>query len=238
MKWGSRLQKAIAEGIAEDHAWALEDLDLQYAYDDKAGLGSSFDYKITENRDGDMVPGLLEIKNVDSLAFKEGWLIEGENVEAPPHIEFQIQQQLLLSGAAYLYLGALVGGNKPCVVKREPDVAVQKAILQKAAEFWKSIKEGIEPKPDFKKDAEFISQLYSRSIKGKVLDKIENAEWLPLVVKYHDFGAKVKDLELEQMAIKAELLVKTGDYEKVRVEKCSISAWMVAESQIEYVMKP
>ena len=29
---------------------------------------------------------ILEIKNVDSLAFKEGWIVDGEDVQAPPHI--------------------------------------------------------------------------------------------------------------------------------------------------------
>ena len=104
IKWGTRLEASIAAGIAEDQGWQLSIMS-KYMRDTEMWLGSSFDFGIGDD-------GILEIKNVDALQFREKWTVDGDNIEAPPHIEMQLQQQLMITGRKYAYIGALVGGNQ------------------------------------------------------------------------------------------------------------------------------
>src|SRR3990167_4888783 len=133
MKWGTRLQDSIANGIAQDNVWKVRRMD-EYIRIPSLKIGSSFDFSIECETNG-----LLEIKNVDSLAFKDGWLVDGDNIEAPPHIELQGQHQLLVSGRQYAYIGALVGGNTVKLIRRQVDEAIHAKIKTAAADFWKSI---------------------------------------------------------------------------------------------------
>ena len=101
--WGLRLEKAIADGVAEDEKFEIRRLS-EFIQDTEINLGASFDYAIGED-------GILEIKNVDGLVFKDGWDVDGDNIEEPVHIGFQVQTQLMLSQRKYALLRPLVGGN-------------------------------------------------------------------------------------------------------------------------------
>lgn len=225
MKWGTRLQEAIAQGIATDNGWQIRRMDEFVTYE-SIKAGASFDYAIGED-------GILEIKNVDSLAFKDGWIVDGEYVEAPPHIELQVQYQLMLSKRDFAFIGALIGGNRVALMERKPNLSIHSQIRAVLDKFWISIEAGEEPKPDFKRDAKFIASLYNKAIKGKILDDNENKELRPLVV-HHDYISKqIKDLEAEKEAIKAEILTKITDIEKVIGEGFTITAGVTEESFIE-----
>jgi len=83
MTWGTRLESAVATGIAEDEKLTVRRLPY-YIRNEELRLGASFDYEITGS------DGLLEVKTVDGMQFKRGWIVDGEHVEAPPHIELQV----------------------------------------------------------------------------------------------------------------------------------------------------
>jgi len=55
IKWGTRLQDAIAAGVAEDMGWEAKRLD-DYMRDDDARLGASFDFEVVCQERG-RVPG-------------------------------------------------------------------------------------------------------------------------------------------------------------------------------------
>src|SRR3990172_11795006 len=63
MTWGLRLQNAIAKGIAEDQGWKVRRMN-EYIRIPELRIGASFDFSIEGK---DIEPGILEIKNVDSL---------------------------------------------------------------------------------------------------------------------------------------------------------------------------
>lgn len=228
MLWGTRLQDAIASGIAKDCKWEIRRMN-EYLRLTEFRMGSSFDFSIEETE-----PGLLEVKNVDSLQYKYGWDIETENVEAPPHIEIQIQHQLAVSCRQFAYLGALIGGNKVVLLKREPDLAIIQAIKDRVTKFWESIDKNIEPKPDFKADAEFISKLYGYAEPGKVLDLRGDNEFLTLAKRHKELGDAVKACTEERDGLKAQMLMIVGDAEKVVADGFSISAGLVGPTHVEY----
>lgn len=171
-RWGNRLERTIAEMFAEDYA--LQELHKLNAYMRREGLrlGASFDFAAFD-LSAQMV--LIECKNVDFMEYKEKWT----ETEAPAHIELQVQTQLLLSGYRRAFIVALVGGNNLVVHEREPDAEVQAKIIDKVAAFWSSVDAGIEPKPDFVRDADLLlSRIYNRSDGTEIEADAETVELL------------------------------------------------------------
>ena len=239
MKWGTRLQDSIAAGIAEDQKWKIRRMS-EYKRDTDLRMGASFDFSLCFTIPGDGKPikstmvedGILEVKNVDSLAFRDGWIVDGDNVEAPAHIEIQVQQQLALSGMKTAYIGALIGGNRVVLIKRVPDQQVIGSIKKRIGELWASIQAHHEPKPDFARDSDFISRLYSFAEPGRVFNADERVS--KLAFAYKQASQAVKEAELKKDSAKAEILTLIGDSEKVIGEKFSISAGITGPAHVSY----
>lgn len=229
MKWGTRLQDSIAAGLAEDHKWKIQRR-TQYDRLVDERLGASYDFTIIGGDGGD---GLLEIKNVDPLMLRDGWVDEGEDLEAPPHIEMQVQHQLLVSGLPYAYIGALVGGNRGVLIRREPAPKIMESILDRAAEFWKSIEDGIAPKPDFSRDSAFIARLYSSVKPGRVVNVEKDAEVRELLELHKKYTAARDAGEKGREEIKAKLFMKLGDAEKAIGDGFSINLGTVKAARVE-----
>lgn len=236
MLWGNRLEAAIAEGIALDKNWDISPM-KQYIFIPELRIGSSFDYSIDgfTKHDGSLVKasGILEIKNVDAIQFREKWTVNDDGTfEVPAHIETQAQMQMLVSGRKTCMIGALVGGNQVVVEKRVADPEIHKAILIKAKEFWDSIEAGTPPAPDFRQDAEFVAKLYSHAEPGKVIDASEQIE--ALCSRYTMLSDEIKNLTAERDAAKAEMLTLIGEAEKVVGGSYTISAGIVGPAHVEY----
>ena len=229
MKWGSRLEGVIAEGVAADQGWSVKAF-KDYMRVPELRIGSSFDYMIGTD-------GLLEIKNVSEMAFRSSWSGDDDNLEAPPHIEMQVQHQLLVSGMSYAYICALVGGNTVKLIKREPQPEIHKSIIKKASQFWSSIESNTAPAPNFEKDAEFIRQLYSHAEPGLIIEEPDTQGFNDLVFKHRELGLEIKKKEDARAAIQSQLLMMIGEHEKVKGSGWTISAGMVGPAKVEYERK-
>lgn len=232
--WGNRLQESIGRGIAEDFGWKVRPMP-EYMRDPELRLGSSFDFMIEESEHG---PGLLEVKNVDALMFRDGWIVEGDSIEAPPHIELQLQHQLGISGLKFGAIGALVGGNRVIKIHREANPDVINAIRTKAAALWKRIETNDPPDLDFLKNSEFICSLYQNATAGKVLDFRKDKGIEDLVNEYRRFGEMEKEAYAQKQAIKAQLLVGLSDAEKAIGNGYSITAGITSGGPVSYVREP
>lgn len=250
MKWGTALQDAIAAEIAKEQGWTIRRMD-EYMRDTDLRAGASFDFSIeslggiTNNQLDELKDngitvrkGLLEIKNVDSLAFRDGWTEDDAgNIEAPLHIEIQVQHQLMVSGRAFAYIGALVGGNRLVLIKRDRNDAVINSIQQKIQAFWASIESNTPPKPNFERDAKFISSLYNYADPGKLLDVRENEDFMNMAREHKRLGDIAKDAETKREALKAQMLMVIGDAEKIEGGEFSISAGIIGECEVAYTRK-
>lgn len=227
MRWGNRLEAAIAHGIAEEQGWTIEPM-KDYRRLPAERIGSSFDFVITNNQYG---PAHLEIKNVDSLAYRDGWLIDDDgNIEAPEHIEMQIQHQMLVSGFPRAFIGALVGGNRGVVIERLRDEPVIAAIRHRIRRFWHDLANGIEPPAVMPDDAEAVIRLNSHAEPGKILDATGDAKIATLVSEYKRLTAERDSADEAAKVIKAELMTAIGDAEKVLLDGWTISASVTAET--------
>ena len=227
MTWGNNLEAAIATEAAKrlgNGCFPAKD----YLYLPHSRLGSSFDY-ITDNNI------LLECKNVDSMSYSKNWIDLDGVIEAPPHIEIQVQQQLLVSGLSEAYICALVGGNTLKMTHRKWNPKIHELIRVKADKFWKSIDENKPPKIDYQRDSEFLISLYDYAEPNKIIEATPQLD--DLVSNYNSVSAQIRELESEKDKYKAMILEAIGDAEKVKGAKYTISAGITAESTVSFVRK-
>lgn len=226
MRWGNRLEAAIAAGIAEERGWQIAPM-KSYMRLTGERIGSSFDFVILNHPSGK--PAHLEIKNVDSLAFRHSWLRDDEFPEAPAHIEMQVQHQMMVSGFSLSYIGVLVGGNESFVIERERDDRVIAATRQRIAKFWATVDADQEPDAVMPDDAAAVIRLNQYAEPGKIFDAVGDAEIETLVANYRAASTAEARAKEDKEVAKAELFAWIGDCEKVLGSGWTISTSMQAD---------
>ena len=226
MMWGRNLEDSIALGFAEKYKMKVEQFDV-YMRDPETRMGSSFDYKIVSEEE----PMILEIKNVDALAYRKNWIEHNEeNIEPPEHIALQLQHQLEITGYNVGYIVALVGGNTMKVVRSERDPRIGKLLKGKVENFWERVKLGVPPDIDYTKDSQFIMKnLCNQADDGLVLKSDENMD--KLVDEYNSINKEYYLLGKTRDAIKAEILNNSGGASKIMSNYGTISCSMSKASK-------
>ena len=228
MRWGNRLESAIAHGAAEDQGWSISKLDV-YMSDLDIRMGSSFDFQIDSSSDG---PGIMEIKNVDRLEFARNWIDHGNGqIEAPEHIEMQVQHQMAVSGHKWCAIVALVGGNEQKVLLRNADAEIAQGIRDKVQAFWKRVADNTPPSADYSRDAEFIiKKLYGKSDEGVVLDATNDPDLEDMLTQYRFVSKELGDMEKIKDRHKAKILERIGRASKVLTSIGTLSCGNVKDS--------
>ncbi len=230
MEYGKLFEPAIAEMAARKRGWLVVPL-KDFAMDREHRIGASFDFCV---HDPELpMTRIVECKNVDGLVFKRGWEETEFGLEAPAHIEMQVQHQMLVAHCRHATIAAVVGGNRLFLLDREFDSGVCAAILSRVAEFWKSVESGVAPQPDYAKDAEFIASLYQYAEPGKVIQGSE--EVAAACAAYTAAAARAKEADEVKAAERARILTLIGDAERVMLPGYNLSAGVVSRG--EYVVK-
>lgn len=244
MKWGNRLEAAIANGIAEDMGLIVEPMKT-YGRIPALRMGSSFDFKIVgvdpefagDNEARRMFakhgPGIMEVKNVDGRQFSRAWIDDGEEIEAPPHIELQVQHQLIVADLKWSLIAPLVGGNTPKPMIRERDEEVCQAIIKKVVEFWTRVDAGDPPQPDFVADSDTIGRLYVEN-DGSSRDLSDNPRVAELCREYKAAAADEKAAGERKRAARAELITIIESAKSITASGFKISAGTNKESYRAY----
>ena len=225
MRWGSRLEPVIAQGLAEDHGLEVRSLGGVYMRHPRVQrMGASFDFEAASRARPDDGWGLLEIKNVDSLVFRREWITSDGEEEAPLHIEIQVQHQLAVSGRPWAAIGVLAGGNTAHLFFRRRNEAAIAAIEDAVARFWASVEANDPPSPDFRRDADSLRDLYAVSDPDAVLAPEARAEVERLLPRFLEARAAAKAAKEAEDELKARLLHALGPVERVLVGDHTITA--------------
>ena len=227
MEVGSFFEAPIAHYLAKKQGWTIEPM-KDYMRQPELRAGSSFDFRITSLDGG---PAHLEIKNVDYLAFRDGWIEHDDGtIEAPEHIEMQVQHQMMVSGYSRSFIGAFIGGNRGVVIERQRDEQVIAAMRRAIADFWTTVDAHQEPSAVMPGDAAAVIRLNQYAQPGKILDASTDANITMLVTQYKRACTDEKNAQEDKEAAKALLMEAIGDAEKVLVDGWTISASMQAET--------
>ena len=253
MEWGLRLQRTIAEGVAETYGVKIRAVSGYASRLPENRIGASFDFEIvgatTDPVEDSLLrdmykqhgPGVLEIKNVDSWIFKQQWAEIGDSkqIEAPAHIELQVQHQLECIEREWAAIGVLVGGNRQVLIVRMRDRDVGQAIRAKVGGFYRKLANGEMPPVTLPQDADAIKSLYRYAEPGKVIDlqgetvdpKFADIDRL---VREHAAATSAKSAaEKVHKGTGAALLMAIGDAEKVLLKGATVSASMIGPTRVE-----
>ena len=228
MTWGKRLESSIAIGAAEDSGWTVSKLGC-YMRQPDARIGSSFDFIIDAGHSSGR-SALLEIKNVDSLAFNKNWIDDGAgNIEAPEHIELQIQHQMEVADIDYCVLVALVGGNRKVSITRLRDREIGADIRAKVKAFWQRVDSNSPPSADYTKDADFIIDRLSKNVDANLIAKSDES-LDALIQQYRHVSAEADSYDDLKKATKAQILERIGGASKVLSPLGSITCGFTKDS--------
>jgi len=226
MAWGRRLEDSIALEFAERKKFKVEQFDV-YMRDPDSRMGSSFDYKIVSEDQ----PAILEIKNVDAMAYRKNWVeYDEETISPPDHISLQLQHQLEITGYNIGYIVALVGGNTLKVVKSKRDPEIGKIIKEKVKNFWQRIKTNTPPDVDYTKDAQYIMKsLCNQADASLILNADTDMD--QLIAEYNLVNKEYDSLGKTRNAIKAQILDMSQNASKIISVNGTISCGMSKPSK-------
>lgn len=182
VKWGLRLETAIAEVAAEQEGWKIER--GGYVKDSTTeGLGCTLDFIIKSDPTEDG-PGALEIKNADWLQHKRSWTDD----EPPPHILLQLQHQLAATGYTWGVVAALVGGNDLRLYRYKARPKIIAEIRRRVTEFWASIDADTPPPVDGSENAAGVLAALYPEIVDDVIDMSLSNEWAEAAHEFYNTG--------------------------------------------------
>ena len=248
MEWGLTLQRAIATNIARKYGVKVKAL-TGFATSSYTRMGASFDYSIvgedeTKVEDEGLRvmyrehgPGVLEIKNVDGFIFRNQWHEHNGVLEAPPHIEIQVQHQLNCIAWKWGAMGVLIGGNRLELLIRKYDDEIGAAIVKKTALFWGDLERGKMPPPELPQDADTIKRIYHFAEPGKLADLQGDENFKILCATVIEANARIKEATDAKESAQAQIIIAIGDAEKALAAGYSVSAGMVAETEVKAYLR-
>lgn len=264
-KTGSRFKPSERTEIGKEIEWAIATRaarqfgvrvthKTEYIRINSARMGASFDYEVIGITDdsiednrlrrafGTLGPGLMEVKNVDSLIFRDQWNI-GKNPEAaaideaPSHIEIQLQHQLEVCQLAWGAIVVFVGGNRIEIILRLRDAAVGYKLRLTIANFWEDLALGKYPPVTLPEDLSVIKLLNSHAEPGDVFDARGNDEIAGLLNDYLAAHKAEKAAGDRKDTAQAKLLQMIGKAERVVADNATISCGAVGPCAISYTRK-
>lgn len=226
MFWGRKLESMIGAGAAERMQWTLHRRNIYFIHDDVKGMGCTPDAEIA--KDDDLRPGVLEIKNVDGLAYR-AW----DDGEPPLNYLLQLQHQLACTGYTWGAIAALIGGNDLKVFVYDRHEAVIKKIERAVTEFWQSVQTGEQP-PAVADDYDIVRDLYAIS-EHKEIDLTGDNLLPELCARIKAAAERRKAADQEEKQCKALIMQKIGDATLAKCNGFTIKATQVNKG--EYLVK-
>ena len=191
-------------------------------------MGSSFDWAAGEEKG--KPTALIEIKNVDKFVFDEKWSWhEKSGLQAPEHIELQLQYQMLVSGIREGYIAVLSGGNDFHIIYRKLREDIASQIFLRVGRFWASIDNNKKPSA-MPEDSKTIIKINQEVVEGSVHPSPNTL--FPQAEKYAKLKQKKKILEAEIETLKGSILIAMGTHEKAEHPKFKISAGKIRASRL------
>lgn len=187
MIWGTRLEKAILQGYAEDNGVKVSYVGFRRHPEIPYVIG---------HPDGMTPDRLIEVKTADHLG--EGWGSEGTE-EVPENYWIQVQHYLFLTGRDLADLVLLLRGNTLRTFTIPHDREFTDSLISEEGIFWeRHVVQGIPPEPDGSSDAgRVLGRMYPRK-EGEIVATPEISLALQELL---DLRIREKDLEKADVAL-------------------------------------
>ena len=210
MRRGRWLEPAVGKAVSELRPeWKLEAPNI-YLRDPEIRLGCTPDFLIHDVARG---LGVLQCKTVAPSVYARDWL---DGTEIPFWITLQALTEMMLAKASFGAVAVLL------VDPHNMDVAIldvprhpssEDRIAKTVKNFWIAVQKGIEPDPDFARDADVIKVLVPREIPGKTIDLAGNNRLRAMLEQRAALMATMKEADDACSAIETEIKFLMGDAE-------------------------
>jgi predicted phage-related endonuclease len=197
---GRILEPAVGAAVAEARPdWKVEPARAFFC-DTEARIGATPDFLISGDPRG---RGVLQAKTADPAIWARDW---SAGAEIPFWIVLQALTEALLTDAAFAAVAVLRVDpyEMPCSILEVPRHAESEArILAAVRRFWDDVAQGIEPAPDYGKDATLIKLLAPREAVPETTVDLSGNNELPellaerALLKAHITAAKTRCEEIE-----------------------------------------
>lgn len=144
------------------------------------------------------------LSTLDAAVFPESVPVEAKTASAyllddwtngtPLYYRIQCHQQMLVTGAQYVYAACLVGGQKFVWDVVERDEALISQIIDAGTKFWRCVETRIPPAPDGSESAE-------RALAALVSSRVEDIDSRKMLPE--DLGSVSSQLEQVQLDLRA-----------------------------------
>lgn len=204
-KRGQYFEDGVARWAADELGATIYSPNVFLTRSDMPGLGGTPDrYIRMEDEEGE---GILECKTMNF------WMASKweDRTKPPPHYALQTELYVHLKKANYGWLAIhLMSEDAPPLLFRiEPNEEHRKMLVDGAAAFWQSIKDGIEPMPDASDLEELADRKRAQSPEREFADLSANNYIVDLCSRFTDNAETMKRLKEESDKIKAELTLAT-----------------------------
>jgi predicted phage-related endonuclease len=211
MRRGRKLERTVGEEVAEARPeWQIEPVGAYYR-NAELRLGATPDFWILGDPRG---RGVLQAKTCNPNVLAKHW----DQGRIPPEwIVWQLRTEMLMTDAAFGAIAALVVGDYEwdChIIEVERDPHQELTLVTAVRKFWRQVADGIEPEPDFSKDADVIRARAGHETPGLRRDLSGNNELPELLSVRAAMQAQIKNYEARCDAIEAELKWLMGDAEQ------------------------
>lgn len=181
-------------------------------------IGSSFDWILNDEV-------ILEIKTMDWRIWKaldDGCL--------PPHIEIQVQHQMMVSGKRECIVAVWTGIYDYALYEREADDEMHAAMMAKVAAFWLDVAAGNAPPIDAYRDGKILELVY-RDQKEDMIDLSGRDDIDAMIERWRFHKAEADRNDKEATAIKTQLHELLADNKGGFTNRFRISAGFQKDSQ-------
>jgi putative phage-type endonuclease len=234
MRRGSRLERAVAEEVAEQRKdWTITPA-REYLRDPGLRLGASPDFYVANDPRG---RGVLQTKVATAGAFKKHWR-DGDDLRPPFWIGLQTLTEMLLADAAWGAVAVYIDDpwNDDCHICEVPRHAGAEARIREAVKkFWDDVAAGREPSPDYGRDAELFAALYPEAKPLKTVDLTGSNHLPTLLAERADLKAQIAKAEARVKEIDTEVKFAMGDAEIATLPGFSIT--LKTQSRKAYEVK-
>ena len=217
MEDGLLMQEVALKMIQRDHPeFKAYDPRLHYS-DADYGVGATPDV-FAQDANGRL--GVIQIKHVDRDVYRQKWL-----KSIPTWIALQVTQEAWLTEAKWGMIAALVHDHELQLYLTDVEIHnhVIDEIKVQATEFWRRVREGDEPEPNYRRDSEAIREVL-RQDDGSEIDLSGDNELPEILHQRAILIGEMAAYEKELKAINAELLHRLGTAQIGRLKQGYISA--------------
>lgn len=189
MRRGRWLEPAVAKAVEELRPeWKLI-APNEYLRDPDLRIGATPDFYIYGDPRG---KGICQTKTVAPSVYARDW---ADGVEVPLWIILQATVEAMLAEADFIAIAALLvdAHAMDCAIHEMPrNQAAEEKIKQAVAQFWRNVEQGVEPEPDFTKDADVLKAMWKREAEPVQIIDLSGYNRIPELLAER---AKMKDIE-------------------------------------------